>query len=364
MHLGPLRGTTTAVVFVLLLAACGSATPATSSEAEEPDPASSQGQSGPPSEAQFEWGSFQLADHIAEKLAADEELVIRYVNFYVSAPFFEPTRQGLADASKEFGVDATMVGATDGSIEETAAEIETQMTTGVDGLIVVCPSADVLAPLIDRAIEAGIPTVTSNIDCPGSKRFAYYGQDLVASGVAAGEEFMRYFRERYPEGDAGEYKVALFAAAPEADYARDRFEGFQSVVGENADIEFVGPFEATAQPDDAYAAVENAFNADPDIVGIYMTDESILGGGTYIDRNDLHDDVIAVGFNFNEGIPQLIQAGALRASIGQYPYDQGYEPVRALVGFLRDGEVPDCDVCDVGAEVLNTENVDEWLEAN
>ncbi len=356
------------VVVAFVAMACGSAATVSPAAPSGPAPsaapsAAETGQTSPQS-ATFDWGTFELAEHIKAKLTAGDPLVFRYVNFYVSAPFFGPTRDGLKDASSEFGVDAQMVGATDGSIEKTAAEIETQITANVDGLIVVCPSADVLAPLIDRAVEAGIPTVTSNIDCSGSKRFAFYGQDLVESGRVAGQEFMRYFREQYPTGTNGEYQVALFAAAPEADYARDRFEGFKSVVGANADIAFVGPFEATAQPDEAFTAVENAFNANPNIKGIYMTDESILGGGTYIARNNLNGKVIAVGFNFNPGIPELIQENALQSSIGQYPYKQGYEPVAALVAFLTGGQVPSCEICDVGAEVVNTENVGEWMAAN
>ena len=312
-----------------------------------------------PFSVEFDWGKFTLNAATAEKVRNGEKLSIGYVSSLTSAPAFNPIRLGLKEASAKYGFDHDFVGPNEVADSQLQASIiETLVRAGIDGLIVNCDGSDVLAAVVNGAIEAGVPTVTSNIDCPASNRFSFYGQMLVDSGRHAGTQFIKYFRQTHPEG-GGPYKVALFAAFPAMDYARDRIDGFKQVVSAD-DIEFVGPFETTVDMTTIYNAVEATFKANPDLDGIYSTDEAILGGGTYIKRNGFTGQVTAVGFNFTPGIPELIQEGAIQASIGQYLYKQGWNPVEALHAFFN-GTVPDCELCDVGADILNTENIEERL---
>lgn len=89
--------------------------------------------------------------------------------------------------------------------------------------------------------------------------------------------------------------------------------------------------------------------------------KTIVQGGTYIDRNDLSDDVIVVGHNFADGTEQLMKSGAIDASIGQFPYTQGHDVIKYLAEFLKDGKLPACQpICDTGEEVANPENVDQF----
>lgn len=311
-----------------------------------------------PFSAEFKWGTFTLNEATANKVRNGEKLSIKYVASIVGAPAFRPIRLGLNDALEKYGYDGDLVGPNEGSAQQQASIIESLIRAGADALIINCEGEDVLAPIVNAAIEAGVPTLTSNIDCPASKRFSFYGQMLVESGRHAGRQFIKYFRQTHPEG-GGPYQVALFGGDSAYDYVRDRINGFKEIVSAD-DIEFIGVFDTTFDFNKVYNVVEATFSANPDLDGIYMVDEGILGGGTYIKRHGLAGKVTAVGFNFIPGIPELIQENAIQASIGQYLYNQGWNPVEALHAFFN-GTVPDCELCDVGADILNTENIEERL---
>jgi simple sugar transport system substrate-binding protein len=313
-----------------------------------------------PMTAKFSWGEFKLNASTAEKLKSGKQLIIKYVTPDVTPPIYVAIRQGVKDAGEKFGVSAEFLGPPNGSDPQAQASIvESLIRAGIDGLVVNCGHADILTPVINSAAAAGIPVMTSNIDCPESHRIAFYGQDLVNSGKVAGDEFLKYFRKTHPVG-GNKYKIALFGGDLSWDYVKDRINGFKkSVKGD--DIEFVGPYATTYDQSKVYGVVENTFRGDPKIDGIYSVDEGSLGAGTYVLRNGLAGKVTVVGFNFVPGIPELIEKGAIQASIGQYPYQQGYNPVETLAKFLKNGVLPTCTVCDVGADVLDIDNIEQRM---
>lgn len=316
---------------------------------------------GPPFVAKFGWGEFHLNDRIAEKVrSGDTNFRFVMVAFATSAPFFTPIRLGLTEAADKLGVTTKLQGPSGFTVEDEVSTLESVMRTDVDGLIVQCPSPDLLVPLIDSAVEQGIPVLTFNSDCAASKRFANVGQDAVNAGRVAAQQFLQYFRQSHPKGQ-GPYEVALMSGAPTAQFAVDRFAGFTESVGAESDIKLIGPLESSFDPAEAFTAVENAFRGHPGVDGVYVADESVLAVGTYVDRNNLNGKVTVVGFNLGAGIPELIQKNAIQVSIGQFSYDQGYRPVEMLYQFLTQGALPPCSVCDVGARIVSVDNVDEFI---
>ena len=79
-----------------------------------------------------------------------------------------PMRKGVEAAAKELNVDAQFTGPVGGGAEKQVAELENWITKGVDGLAVSSSSTDALAPVINKALAAGIPVVTFNTENPDS----------------------------------------------------------------------------------------------------------------------------------------------------------------------------------------------------
>ena len=77
--------------------------------------------------------------------------------------------------------------------------------------------------MIDKAMAAKIPVVTFNSEAAGSKRIAFYGQDLVQSGRAAGDILKEYMG---PKG-----KILIITGEAAASWSQDREKGAREAIG-------------------------------------------------------------------------------------------------------------------------------------
>jgi simple sugar transport system substrate-binding protein len=342
------------IAAAVLATACGSSSTGSSSNLDT---------SGAPFKAQFGWGPFQLNTATAQKVKSGRtDFHFIMVGFATSASFYSAIRLGIADADKKFGVKTDLVGPTGFTTADEVSAFETAMQTPTDGILVQCPDAFTMVPLINQAAAKGIPVMTFNTDCPTADRFAWVGLSNVTAGAVAGTTFLHYFRQTHPAGQ-GPYQVAMMSGAPSAPFAVDRFNGFQSALASEKDISLIGPFTVNFDPSQGYNDVQNVFRGHPNLAGGFTADETLLSFGTYLDRNGLASKVTAVGFNLSAGIPELISKKTVTAAIGQYPYDQAYKPIQMLHDFLTGGSLPPCSACDVGSRVITVDNVAQFLNS-
>jgi simple sugar transport system substrate-binding protein len=310
----------------------------------------------PAEEAMAEEGvslaDFELDPRIQEDLDSGEQLVIRVSYHDVSNEFAPLLRAGVEQAAADLGVDAEFVGPVGADAEAQIAEIESLIEKGVDGLAVSSVSTDALAPVIDRAIDEGIPVVTFNTDNPESKRLAFAGQDLVASGYAAAQELA--------DRIGGEGKVLILTLDAAAQWSIDRETGARSGLAEYPGIEVLGTINTGTEPQEIYAAVENALLAYPDVTAILSLECcSHPVAGEVLVREGLTEDITMVGFDELPQTLEFIKEGVTAASVTQAPERQGYEAVELLVNFLNGEPIT---TIDTGIGVIDASNVDEFLQ--
>lgn len=296
--------------------------------------------------------AFTLAPEIAERVASGEPLRI-YVSYHdVSNEFAPFLRAGVEKAASELGVDAQFVGPVGADAEQQIAELENLVESGVDGLAISSVSTDALAPIINRLLEQGIPVVTYNTDNPDSNRLAFAGQDLEQSGYEAAKVLAELI-----EGQ-GEVIITTLDAA--AQWSIDRETGARRAFAEYPDITVLTTVNTGTEPQEIYAAIENAMLANPSTTAVLSLECcSTPAAGEYVKRNGLQSDVTVVGFDELPATLELIRDGFIAASISQAPDKQGYEAVRMLVDFLNGEELTDVDT---GVGVINLENLDQYLK--
>ena len=294
---------------------------------------------------------FALADRIQAKLDAGEELVIRVSYHDVSNEFAPFIRAGVERAAEELGVDTRMIGPVGANADAQVSEIETLLAS-IDGLAVSSVSTDALAPVIDRALEMGIPVVTFNTDNPDSNRLAFAGQDLVESGRAAGHLMAEQL--------GGEGNVIITTLDAAAQWSIDRETGAREALAEYPGITVLTTVNTGTEPQQIYANIENAMLANPNVDGILSLECcSNPAAGEYVLRNGLVGQVAVVGFDLLPQTLELIQEGAILATIDQAPEVQGFEAVNMLVQFLSGQRITDVDT---GVGVYTIENLDEVLQ--
>lgn len=295
-------------------------------------------------------GDFQLAEWIQKDIDDEKELSIRLSYHDPSLPFANPLREGVAEAAQEYGVDAQLIGPAGGDPQQQVSELQTLIQQQrVHALAVSSSSNDALAPVINMAVEAGIPTISFNTSNPDSKQMAFVGQDLVESGRIEGVELLQQL-----DGTAG--KVVVFSVDSGAGWSNDRFSGFEEAL-EGSDLEVVGPVNTGNEPSQAYNQVQNTMTANDEAVAIASMDCcSLTAASRWVEENDRQDIVVA-GFDALPTTLDAIRDGWISSAISQNPRAQATESIRILHDFLVDGK----PLSDVTTETLlvTLDNVDD-----
>jgi simple sugar transport system substrate-binding protein/ribose transport system substrate-binding protein len=291
---------------------------------------------------------FMLAERIAAKVKAGEPLDI-YVSYHdVSNEFAPQIKKGVADAGAADKVNANFVGPVGADADKQISELESLMSK-MDGLAISSVSTDALSPVIDRIIAAGIPVVAFNTDNPASKRLVFAGQDLVQSGREAGKLMVKTL--------GGKGKVIITTIDAAAQWSIDREKGAREGLGEAKGIEIVQTVNTGTDPQAIYSAIENAMLANPDVTGILSLECcSTPAAGTWVERSNKIGQVKVVGFDLLDQTVDLVQKGAIDATIDQAPEKQGYAAVDLLVKFLKGESI---STVDTGVGIYDKSNIDQ-----
>lgn len=337
-----------AALLGLLLTGCV-APVATAPVAEEPAAEEAVAEA-PAAEEPAAAAEFVLAQSIADKVAAGEPLVIRVSYHDVSNQFAPFMKKGVEQAAAEFGVDAQMVGPVGADADAQIAELETLIEAGVDGLAISSVSTGALAPVINRFLEEGIPVVTYNTDNPESNRLAFAGQDLVQSGVEAARKLAELM------GGEGDVIITTLDAA--AQWSIDREGGAREGFAEFPGINVLQTVNTGTEPQEIYAAVENAMLANPSVSGVLSLECcSLPVVGEYVKRNNLGDAVTVVGFDELPETLALIDEGYIEMSLSQAPEVQTYSAVKMLIDAINGLPIEDIDT---GIGVIDASNTADF----
>ena len=301
-------------------------------------------------------GTFELSERIAKKVANGEKLIFRASIFSPGSPLFVPVEQGFRDAAVNLGIDMKMIGPPDAVVEKQIAELETIISAEmIDGLAIATMDVGSTMPMFEKAWKAGIPIISWDLDSPEAMRLCYVGPpNYYKVGILGGKAFTQF----YP---AKTGKLALFAAFPEATYARGNIQRFLDVLWANEyKMTTIGPFKLTIDKAFGYGVVENAFLANPDIAGVYVADEYCVVVAQYLERNNLQDKVVLIGKNDMEDILAYVKKGVIKQTVGTEPYKQGLMITQVLYDFVTTGKTyPDPYETELGS--ITIENVDEYL---
>ena len=290
---------------------------------------------------------------VAFTAAAQDKPRITVVYHDTGIEFGQVIKGGVLAAGKEFGADVEFVGPIGIKVDEQVAIIENSIIKKVDGLAISNVNGEALNPMIDKAIAAGIPTVTFNSDADGSKRMGFFGQDLVKSGEVQAENLSQYM--------GGKGKILIITGEAAASWSQDREKGVRNGMAGRAGITVINTISTGWEEQAQYAAIENAIIANPDLAGIASLDAATTPAtGRALTRLGKAGTIKHVGHDLVPETLDNIKAGATNAALSQDPYNQGFLPVKALCEYLK-SKKPIASV-DTGILLVNEKNIDEYLK--
>ncbi|WP_169081751.1 sugar ABC transporter substrate-binding protein [Paenibacillus sp. PL91] len=102
-------------------------------------------------------------------------------------PYYETITQNAKEASERYGVHLIVKAPDEADLEQQIRMLETMIAQDVDGIAISPIDSEALEPVINKAMNAGIPVICFESDVPGSKRLSYIGSDNAAAGARMGK---------------------------------------------------------------------------------------------------------------------------------------------------------------------------------
>ena len=310
-----------ALVMLLGLVACGTAT------------STSQAPSSTPADT----STSAPADSISEPLPPKngEKYVIG-----ISQPFMgHPVRQAgqvLIDAWAAEHPDCEII-VTDGQLnaQKQIADLEDLMARDVDIILVAAHQSPTLVPVLSTAKEAGFPIIA--FDRVLTDESVQIGR-VINDEVAGGKVCAELMKEAL--GEEGGDIIVLMGPAGNTG-AEYRQQGFEEGI-EGSNINIIDMQVADFQRVKAVEIFENLLQANPDLDGVFCHNDEMALGVCQVLEAAGRDDIKVVGYDGQKDALESVIAGNLYGTarkVVEFPYslDMAYE-------YLTTGKIEEPDV--------------------
>lgn len=195
----------------------------------------------------------------------------------------------------------------------------------VDGIAIFGPETPAVRDAIARVKQSGVRVVSLVSDLPSSARDHFVGIDNVAAGRTAGQLMGRFMR-----GDR--VKILVITGSM---LARDHLErrlGFDEIMAKDfPEFEILASLEGRDDPELLERLLPVAFEANPDINGIYSSAAGNAGLLSFLRERQFERKIVVVAHELTPLSREALELGVFDAVITQ---DAGHL-VRSAVRVLR-----------------------------
>ncbi|MDC7231857.1 MAG: sugar ABC transporter substrate-binding protein [Spirochaetales bacterium] len=198
-----------------------------------------------------------------------------------------------------------------GDAQKQNADVENLVNEGVDALLVCAVDMDTIEVALMKAKSAGIPIVSYDRDLPESEAIdCSVGPDSYSDGLYCGE----YFAEALK--DKGDVTVLELLGALNDQNGIERSRGFNDGLKSASNVKIVQASTGAWQLDIALKSVQDGFQAEPDIAGVFAPACFFVAGIETVlsDLGKLHKvgeegHVVVAGINGEKGACDSVIAG-------------------------------------------------------
>jgi len=267
--------------------------------------------------------------------------------------YWAATEKGLRDAVAEEGVDGLFVGPETIDVARQIAIMEGLIARRVAGIAIAPNDPTAVIPVINRAVDSGIPVVTLDSDAPDSKRLAYVGTVNTEAGKLAGGLLAEYI--------GGNGTVAISTGGLGSLNLNERVAGFREAIGHYPGITEVAFQTNNDDEEQATTVAESILSRFPDLTAFFGANASGgPGAARAVKQAGKVGQVTIVGFDDTPICLQFIKEGVIKATVAQRPREMGYRAIKILVQANR-GVRPESEIIDTGVTVITADNIDQFL---
>ena len=262
--------------------------------------------------------------------------------------YWRLVEKGAREAEEKLGVAVEYNGPKKTSMSEHIEWIEKAIAAKVDGIITQGLDEKAFTPVINEAIQKGIPVITIDTDAASSKRSAYVGTDNYQAGFLAGKALIN--------DTGGQAKVGIITGSFEARNMQLRVQGFRDAVKESPNVSILDVKASNITRIGAAEKADEMLSNYPEMDAFFGTSAlDSYGIASTLQQRGRTDGVYVISFDTLPETIQLIQDGVIDATVVQKPYKMGYQSVKLLKA-IANGEMVE-SIHHTGTDILRRDDL-------
>ncbi|MDO5672628.1 MAG: ABC transporter substrate-binding protein [Actinomycetaceae bacterium] len=265
--------------------------------------------------------------------------------------FWQAVKQGALDAGEEAGYKVEFVGPDkETEVDKQMSMLQTAFDSKPAAIGFAALDSGAAADLLKKINDKGVPVVAFDSGVESDIPVTTVQTD----NKAAAGEAAKHLAELV--GNKG--KVGLVCHDQVSQTGIQRCDGFMEWMKDNApDIEVITPQYAgdVVKAADAAKAI---MQANPDIVGMYGTNEAAATGVAQgVDEAGMVGKLKVVGFDSGKAQIEAIKSGAMAGAVTQAPVLIGSETVKAAIKAIKGESLP--KIIDSGFKWYDATNIED-----
>jgi ribose transport system substrate-binding protein len=244
--------------------------------------------------------------------------------------YFDDHKLGMKLVGEMLGVETDYRGPSDYNIDEMILSLELAIAKKPGGLVVV-GFEESLTPIVNKAVEAGIPVVTVDSDLPNSKRCAFVGTGNRHAGYTGGMKMAEILK--------GKGKVALMTKIGQPNL-EERIQGYRDALAKFPEIQIVDVKDTASDTTRAAQAAAALMQTYPDLAAIGCVEAAGgAGAATAVKEAGKVGKVKIIAMDRGAEVLQYIEEGVITASIAQQTALMPYYAV-LILHTLNHADIP------------------------
>ncbi|MET0453382.1 MAG: sugar ABC transporter substrate-binding protein [Mycobacterium sp.] len=269
----------------------------------------------------------------------------------LSQPFWLYLKAGAESAAKAGGARAEVTGATEeAAVQEQVDKTRAMISRSVNALVVAPTEPKQLQPILQQAVDQGIPVVLVDTDIPEwDAKTSFVGTDNLAAGKIGGQFALTMSKS----GD-----LAILAGTPGNTATQDRVTGFKQGI-DGSGLHVVAELSANSDRAQGRSVTADILQRNPDLSMIFAAnDEMALGAVQAVDAAGKAGQVEIIGFDGTKDAVDAILAGTMAGSVAQNPFEMGEAGVQAAIK-ASNGQSVDKRI-DTGSTMVTRDNAADF----
>jgi len=248
--------------------------------------------------------------------------------------YFYDHKLGMKLAGEALGVTTEYVGPAEFDIPAMITAFEQALARkGIKGVVVV-GFEDTLIPIINKAVDRGIPVVTVDADLPNSKRVAFVGTGNYKAGFAGGSKLAELI--------GGNGKVALMTKVGQSNL-EERIRGYKDALAKSPGISVAQIVDTQSDANIAAQVATAVLQKNPNLAGIGCVEAAGgMGAATAVREAGLTGKVKIVAMDRGNEVLEQIGSGVISATVAQRTALMPFYAVQILYN-LNNRDIPITD---------------------